>query len=274
MDAGLDPWTSAVLGAVQGVTEFLPVSSSGHVALGALLFGETELPLAMVVMLHVGTLVATMALFWDDLLVLAGSVVTGLRTPRQWLDTDEGKTVAGVTLATVPTVIVALILKDQAESWARVPWALGVAFLASSLAVASTRYGGGEVIVPTFLQAAVIGLAQGLAVLPGLSRSGTTIACAMALGLSGPAAFRFSFLMSFPVIIAAALYEVVKDPAAVTGLGAGAVIGGVVAMVVGYLALRWLRALVDQGRFWVFALYLIPLGLALLVWPSLFTGAP
>lgn len=263
MNESIDLVSAALLGAVQGATEFLPVSSSGHVALGALLLGQDE-TLTMTIMLHLGTLVATVALFWDDLLILLRSTLTGLREDASaWAASDEGRTVLGMVLSAIPTAIIGLSLKDSVEAGARIPIVLGCGFLGSALMVLLTRRGGGDQRAPTIVQALIIGAAQGLAVLPGLTRSGTTIACAMLLGLSGPAAFRFSFLMSLPAIAGATLLTL-DDPEEIAGLGLAGLVGGVCAMVVGYVCLMWLRALVNQGRFWVFALYLVPLGLGLI----------
>ncbi|HEY8430188.1 MAG TPA: undecaprenyl-diphosphate phosphatase [Sandaracinaceae bacterium] len=266
MAGSIDMLTAVVLGAVQGVTEFLPISSDGHIALGAMLFGVSdEMPLAMVVLLHVGTLVATVAVFWPDLVALAKSAASGARAPRAFLETDDGKLLLGIAAASVPTAVIGLVLEGRVEGWARVPWIVGACLLASACAVLSTRRGGGRAEVPTAPQALLIGVAQGLAVMPGLSRSGSTIAVAMLLGMSGPAAFRFSFLLSLPAIFGATLLQA-RHTEELARLGAPALAGAATALVVGYVALRLLRAIVRQGRFWTFALYLIPLGLGILVW--------
>jgi len=266
MPGPIDAGTAAVLGAVQGATEFLPVSSSGHVALGAMLFGiSDDMPLSMVVLLHFGTLVATLALFKDDVIDLLKSL-GGLRDPKAWIETEQGTLVAGILLASVPTAIMGLWLEEKVEAFGRVPWIVGLCLLGSAVMVLSTRRGGGERTVLPLKLAILVGIAQGMAVMPGLSRSGTTIAIGMLLGLSGPAAFRFSFLLSLPAVAGATLLSL-RHFEEIQALGVGALIGGVVALVVGYLALVWLRAIVNQGRFWLFALYLVPLGAGLVLWP-------
>ena len=117
----------------------------------------------------------------------------------------------------------------------------------------------------------LIGVAQGLAVLPGISRSGTTIAAAMLLGMRAPEAFRFSFLLSLPAVGGAVILQL-AEPGALAELGAPALIAGSVALVTGYGALRLLRHVVMTGRLWIFAAYLVPAGLGLIVW-SMLTGA-
>lgn len=266
MAGPIDMGTAAVLGAVQGATEFLPVSSSGHVALGAMLFGISEdMPLAMVVLLHFGTLIATIALFRGDIAALTASTVRGLRAPKAWLAEDDGKLVAGVVVASIPTAAMGLLLEERVEAFSRVPWIVGACLLGSAAAVLSTRRGGGDLEVLPLSKAFLVGVAQGCAVMPGLSRSGSTIAVAMLLGMTGPAAFRFSFLMSLPAVAGATLLSF-RHTEQLRALGPGAIVGGVTALVVGYAALVWLRSLVTRGRFWTFALYLVPLGAGLIVW--------
>ena len=111
----------------------------------------------------------------------------------------------------------------------------------------------------------LIGLAQSLALLPGISRSGTTIAAAMALGMRPTEAFRFSFLLSLPAILGAVVLEL-RDPEVLASLGLAAAVAGGVACLVGWACLLWLRRLVDQGRLWIFSLYLVPVALVLLLW--------
>lgn len=266
MAGPIDMMTAVVLGVVQGITEFLPISSDGHIALGAMLFGVSdEMPLSMVVLLHVGTLVATVVVFWPDLVALSKSTARGIAEPRRFLGTDDGKLVLGIVVASVPTAIIGLALEDHVEGYARVPWIVGACLIASALAVLSTRTGGGSAEVPTVPHALLIGVAQGLAVMPGLTRSGSTIAVAMVLGMSGPAAFRFSFLLSLPAIFGATLLQA-RHTEELAALGAPVLAGAATALVVGYAALRLLRSIVNRGRFWTFALYLIPLGLGIIAW--------
>jgi undecaprenyl-diphosphatase len=272
MPGSIDMGTAAVLGAIQGATEFLPVSSSGHVALGAMVFGVSEeMPLSMVVLLHFGTLIATVAVFRKDIAALTMAALTGARTPKTWLESDDGKLTAGIVVASIPTAIIGLLLESRVEAFSRVGWIVGLGLLGSALAVASTRRGGGSLDVLPLGRALIVGLAQGLAVMPGLSRSGTTIAVAMLLGLSGPAAFRFSFLLSLPAVAGATLLSL-RHTDELRALGASGAVGGMVSLVVGTAALVWLRSIVKQGRFWAFAIYLVPVGLGLVGWHLLGHG--
>jgi undecaprenyl-diphosphatase len=257
-----------VLGAVQGATEFLPVSSDGHLAVGAMLFGTTEMPLAFVVMLHAGTLLATLLAFRKDVAQLTVSLARGLRAPRDYVKSDDGWLTVTILVASVPTAIVGLLLEDAVESWASVKWIVGLCLLGSAAIIALPVFARAKSERLTIAAALLLGAAQGLAVLPGLSRSGTSIGVAMLLGLSGPAAFRLSFLMSLPAVAGAVLLKALH-PEVLAGLGVQTAIGAVVAFFVGLFAIWAVRETVSRGKLWAFAVYLTPLGLALIVWQFL-----
>jgi len=262
----MDPALAAALGALQGLTEFLPVSSSGHVSMGALLFGVPDMPLSMVIIVHAGTLLATLVIVGRDVGQLAVESVRGLRDPKAFLSTDQGRIVAGVVVATLPTAVIGLAIKDLVEAWSHLPWVVALCFITTAGILWTTRGSiGGQKTTLTYVGYALIGLAQGLAVLPGISRSGTTIAAAMLLGMKPNEAFRFSFLLSLPAVLGAVVLEL-RDPDVLAALGSAAWISGGVAFVVGLGALLLLRRLVDNGRLWIFSLYLIPVGIGLLIW--------
>jgi mannose-1-phosphate guanylyltransferase len=264
-----------ILGAVQGATEFLPVSSDGHLAIGAMLLGATEAtPLAFDVMLHAGTLLATLVVFRADICDLLRSLARAAREPRAWARDTDGRTILAVLAASVPTAAIGLLLEDAVEGWSTVPWIVGVCLLGSAAAVLATRFGRGRAETLGPGAALWVGVAQGLAVLPGLSRSGSTIAVAMLLGMSGPAAFRLSFLMSLPAVGGAVLLEARKVEQ-LAGVGVQAAAGATVAFAVGIGALLLLRGTVVRGKLWAFALYLVPLGLASIFYDLLLRrGAP
>lgn len=265
MSEVIDPAAGAALGAIQGLTEFLPVSSSGHIAIGALLFGVEDPPLSFSVLLHAGTLIATIVFFRRELTELFVETAKGVRTPRSYLASDPGRTTMGVLVASVPTAVAGLLLQDHVESLGHLPWVVGGCLLFSAAAVASTRWSGGDRLSPSTAQALLIGLAQSVAILPGVSRSGSTIAAAMLLGVTGAAAFRFSFLLSLPAVAGAVVLSLGEE-GALDGLGPGVFLGVAIAMVVGYISLVALRRIVDEGRLAAFAVYLVPLGVGLILW--------
>ena len=263
MSDGIDALTAAALGVLQGLTEFLPVSSSGHVAIGAQLFDIRGNSLALVILLHLGTLLATMILFRRDIAVLTAEGIVALRDPSRFRSTPEGRTVAGIVVATVVTGTIGLLLRNVAESFAADLRLVGYGFLVSAAFLIASGVARGTKAEVSWWQAAGIGIAQGVAVLPGVSRSGVTIAVAMLLGVQVSVAFRFSFLVSLPAIVGAAMYEA-SGTEGLGSLGVEAWAGGLTALVTGYVALVMLRRIVLVGRMWTFAVYLVPLGLFLI----------
>ena len=260
--------TALVLGLLQGLTEFLPVSSSGHIAMGAMLFDMQDAPLTLSIVLHAGTLLATVAVFRADVIALFGAAIAGLRKPSAFRETEAGRWALAVIVGTLPTVAIALALRDFVEPWSRQAAVVGMGLLGSAVAVVTTHFAtrsSETADTLTLRVAVVVGMVQGLAVLPGLSRSGSTIAAAMLLGVPAAAAFRFSFLLSLPAVAGATVLELTR-PGAFDGVPASVWIGGAMAAAVGLASLLVLRRVVMMGRFWAFALYLVPVGIAMIIW--------
>ena len=242
-----------LLAVVQGLTEFLPVSSSGHLALGQMILGVGEGSLIGVVVLHAGTLVAVLVYYRSVIANLVRGVfgassedVDGI-SPRQY--------VALIILGNLPAILIGLTLKDRIEELFISPWAVFAAMGATAVVLWSTR--GREVGPkgPNSRRALLIGCAQALAILPGASRSGWTIAVALWLGLKPEAAARFSFLLSIPVIFGALVLELADHDGATVSVGP-LLLGFIVAALVGLFALRWLVALVRRMELFRFAIYL------------------
>jgi len=269
---GSDVIAALVLGLIQGVTEFLPVSSDGHLALATLLFGFDEGGLTLTVLLHAGTLLATALVLRERVVPTLVAGVTGVVRPRRFLADAAGRDALFVLLATIPTGIIGLLLRDPVAAWTQSPLVVGVGFLITGAVLASTAWAPApKVDHPSISGALLVGLAQGLAVAPGVSRSGLTIASLLFLGVQRSRAFELSMLMSLPVILAAILLEGLGHADELHGLGVAA-IGTLVAFVSGVLALLLLRRVVVGGRFHWFALWVTPLALATLAmaraWPS------
>jgi undecaprenyl-diphosphatase len=241
-------WVVALLlGVLQGLTEFLPVSSSGHLALAQMLIpGFSQPGLFFDLALHGGTLISVLALEWD-------------RLREAWRQGYVGRLGLLLVLGTGATALLAFPLRRWAEEAFHRPGWIGVGFLL-------TREGEG---LPSPWQAVLVGLVQGVAVFPGLSRSGSTVAAALLSGMNRRWAADFSFLLSLPAIGGALLVEGVQQRAALAREGAAfwgvAFLGALAAAASGLLALRLVRRLVHQGRLAIFALYLVPLGLLVLV---------
>ena len=263
LSEGIDAITAAALGALQGLTEFLPVSSSGHIAMGAAFFGIHESSLAFTVLLHVGTLLATILLLRQEVAVLLTEAVSSIRHPSRLRSTAEGRTVMAIVVATAVTGVLGFALRHAAEEFTENLRLIGLGFLISAAFLLASGVASGARDEASGWMAVAVGLVQGFAVLPGVSRSGLTIATAMLLGLRGSEAFRFSFLISLPAIVGAAIFEA-GGSGGLGSLGGVAWIGAATALVTGYVALVILRRIIVVGRMWMFALYLVPLGLLLL----------
>lgn len=255
-----------VLAAVQGLTEFLPISSSAHLILLPRLEGWTDQGLAFDVAVHVGSLVAVMAFFWRDLVVLARDFSLSLATRRP---TGQSGLAWAVLLATVPVGLAGLLLKESVETTLRAPWVIAGATIGFALllwwADAKGRGTRDEHSIG-WREVLVIGVAQALALVPGTSRSGITMTAAMMLGLSRTAAARFSFLLSIPVIALAGglqVFDLVTGEAAVdwNALLLGCAASGLAA----YLCIRLFLGLIERIGMLPFVIYRLLLGAVLLV---------
>ncbi|HUT77631.1 MAG TPA: undecaprenyl-diphosphate phosphatase [Polyangia bacterium] len=263
-----------LLGAVQGATEFLPVSSSGHLAVGQLLGGRAadDSPLLFEVLVHVATLLAVIVVYRRDVLDLIRGGGRGLGalfrgSIRAAVQDDAGVNLAlCVAAGTLPTGILGLALRHPAEMIAASPQGLGLAFLALAALLLGSRGWTGGTRRLDWKVALIIGTVQGVAVLPAISRSGVTIVTALALGLDRAEAARFSFLLAIPAILGAALLEIEPGAIAVGGQVLPLALSSLTAFAVGLVALLLLLRLVKSGRLWLFTPYVAAMGIFSLVW--------
>lgn len=253
-----------VLGLVQGLTEFLPVSSSGHLVIVSRLLGEGSLTFD--VWLHLATLVAVVAALRKEI----GAILLSLRPGAQGESTAWGRRMAvGVIVGTIPAVIVGLLLKDTVEAAFTSVRVVGIDLILTGIILwVSRRFvGGANALTP--LRAWWVGVGQAFAILPGVSRAGTTLSTGLVVGLPGVEAARFSFILSMPAILGA----VVLDLPALAGLGSTApgalAVGFIAAAVSGYGAVRIVWRVMERGRLALFAPYCALLGIVILVWSFL-----
>ncbi len=263
---------AALLGILQGITEFLPVSSDGHLALAEMLFPFAGAGLTLNVTLHLGTLLATALVMRERLGAAIVEGVRALRAPRLFHTTAGGQDALVVLVASVPTAIMGLALRHPVERWTSSPLAVGLGFVVTTGVLLSTVFASkGNVEHPSWRAALLIGFAQGLAVLPGVSRSASTIAVALWLGTQRGRAFELSMLMSLPAIVGALILEL-PEAARSEGALMPALFGAAVAFVTGVFALLSLRRVVASGKFPWFAAWVGPLSLATLAlamaWPG------
>ena len=244
------------LGIVQGLTEFLPVSSSGHLVLLQRVFGLQQNVLLYDVLLHLGTLVAVLAVFWQDFLGI-------LKKPFSRLTYL-------LIVGTIPAAVLGLALQDFFDRLFKTGQTIGVEFLITGLViwvVDKAGHGRKSMERVSYLDAAVIGTAQGLAIFPAISRSGLTIAGSLLRGLDRRAAARFSFLLSAPAILGAAAVEG-KDllkPGYPLPVTTPMLWGTLAAAVAGYLAIRIMLRVITRGSLKPFSYYVWALGLLVLL---------
>lgn len=253
---------SIVLGLVQGFTEFLPVSSSGHLVLFGKLLHAEEQGIAFEVWLHLATLTAVGVALWPDILEMLRSL-----SPRAEAGTARRgrRMVVGVIVGTIPAVLVGLLLKDKVEAAFTSVRLVGVDLVVTAaILLLSRRFRGGRAPL-TASRAWFVGMAQALAILPGISRAGSTLTAGLGMGLSGADAARFSFILSMPAILGA----VVLEAESLTRLGAASpgvlVAGFLSAALSGYLAVRIVWRVMERGRLFWFAPYCALLGLAVIL---------
>lgn len=293
------------MGIIQGLTEFLPVSSSGHLALFQILFDvDTETGMLFDVLLHFGTLVAICAVFYKD---IAKLIVEGIyiiknafinlaiffrnsflllknltrkdKLPKEELDFGEYHPVANssyrkfvllVIVSTIPTGIIGIIGKDVVEMASKILIVPGICLVITAilLFVADAAKGGDKLPKDiTYSNAFIIGVVQGIATLPGISRSGSTITTCLLSGFNRSFAVKYSFIMSIPAILGAMLLEL-KDFSTLA-LSAGEIVnyivGMVIAGVIGYVCIKTMLVVVRNKKFKFFAIYCLVIGITSIV---------
>lgn len=259
-------WIEAVvLGVVQGLTEFLPVSSSGHLVLFQHLFGLVEPELLFDICVHVGTLAAVLAVFYRDILNLLSTLArlpglarAGGGAGALFVNHREFRLMVMIVLGCVPTAVLGVLFAKMAEQLFGTLWLVGAALMVTGTFLWFTK--NQKTAARTIRQmklkdALLIGLVQGLAIVPGISRSGATISAALYLGVDRELAGKYSFLLAIPAILGALVLGLDSE-AFHTALPAGTlVMGSLAAAVVGYLALVVLLKMVKKGQLHRFAPY-------------------
>lgn len=249
-----------ILAVVQGITEWLPVSSSGHLVITQKILG-LELPLIYSVMLHVGTLIVVVTVFRKDIIDILKALA------KRDFQTPEGKTALYIALGSIPIALVGFFLRDHIETLFSDLTAVGAALIATAciLAVSQKRKGNRQLGT---LDAILIGAAQAAAIIPGVSRSGTTVSTGLLRKVDKQTAFRYSFLLSIPAILGATLIEAKDlttgniDPLPLT-------VGVIVAMIVGYASLKALQKIVMKEKLHLFAIYCLAVGAIILIYTFL-----
>jgi undecaprenyl-diphosphatase len=268
-------WQAALLGVVQGLTEFLPISSTAHLLVARQALGHETPEDAFTTVIQMGTLAAVLWYFRADIAALLRAVGADFRT-RRLASSPESRLAWLIVLGTVPAGLAGLLLKKWLKQTFYNLWAIAVVAIVFALLMAAAELWARarrNVASPGKTEDAVgwgttlwVGCWQALALMPGASRSGTTITGGLFAGLSRPAAARFSFLLSLPVMTTAGLKELYDDwhELRATGQVVPLVVGTAVAAVVGYLSIAWLLGYLRRHSTAVFVAYRLTLGAAIL----------
>lgn len=252
----MSTWEALILGIIQGLTEFLPVSSSGHLQIGAAVLGaQTSENLLFTVIVHGATVLSTLIVFWKDIV----QIIKGL---FKFELNEETKLALYIIISMIPVGIVGLFFESQVEQFfdGQIIFVASMLMLTGFILLASnylkSKNKTGEI---TAMSSFIVGLAQAFAVLPGISRSGSTIATALILGVDKEKATRFSFLMVIPPILGATLLKVkdlFEQPALHTDISSAALgTGFIAALIFGIIACKWMINIVRKGNLIYFAYY-------------------
>jgi undecaprenyl-diphosphatase len=257
-----------ILGLLQGLTEFLPVSSSGHLVLGQhLLHVQNPGIFSFDVYVHLGTLIAVCVILWKDVFEIIRAMwkgVVSLKFGGAYRSSEHVRLGVAILVGTIPAAFIGLMYQKQVEAAFTDPKLVAVNLVITGLLLFLTRLPRPvEGKKMGIFSALIIGIAQACAILPGISRSGSTMSTAIYLRFSPVLAARFSFLLSIPVIAGAVLLEVKDIVQQGTDVGyAPILLGTVAAAISGYFAIKWLLKVMERGKFSWFSFYCLALGVA------------
>jgi undecaprenyl-diphosphatase len=269
-----------LLGTIQGLTEFLPVSSSGHLVIFQSLFGMEEPELFFDICLHFGTLVAVIAVFFREILSILKTLIRLPALARQaggmkpLFDTNEDVRITVlIVIGTVPTALLGVMFNGIAHRiFSNLPLVGGMLLVTGTLLWVTRGLctSGRRVSGMGIKDALVLGVVQGLAILPGISRSGSTISTALLMGIDRETAGRFSFLLCIPAIVGAMVMALESGLLEKSSASTAAIAGGTLAAIlVGYLALIFLLKIVKKGKFYLFSPYCWVVGALALIFSFL-----
>ncbi len=266
----MDIGKAAILGIVQGLTEFLPVSSSGHLVLGKHFLGLTQQGIEFEVFVHFGTLLAVVTIFWRDLIDIVKAFFS-LFTPQfykvgirhQYQRNTNFKLLIFLIVATIPAAVIGLLFEDNIVSAFQNPKFTCAMLIVTALLLFLTLFVKRADQSLKAKNTVVMGFAQAMAILPGISRSGSTISAGLFLKVNGDTAARFSFLLAVPAILGATVLKIAD--LAQAGIDGNyflvLAVGMISAYISGYLAIETLLGIVRRGKLYVFAPYCFILGL-------------
>jgi undecaprenyl-diphosphatase len=257
----MDLLQAITLGFIQGLTEWLPISSTGHLKIAEGLLGLASLPLLFEVILHIGTLIIVLIFFRKDIKLILVAL------SKRDFKSENGKLIPLIIIGTLPTAFIGVIFNGLIEAYFSGFLPIAGAFIVCGAVIFISKTGTERRENVSYIVALAMGTAQGMALIPGLSRSGLTIATGLMLGVGRQKTFQFSFLLSVPAVFGALSLTLHEQHAmlAVAGIEWTEILAGIsVAILVGYLALKFLWKVLSSRKFYLFAFYCWLFGAALL----------
>ncbi len=263
-----------ILGIFQGIAEFLPISSSGHLVILQTILSVNEGDVFLPVMLHLGTLISIVIVFYKDIIAIIGSffkIVSEVFTKKKIiLDTESKVMTVMVIVGTIPTGLMGILFKDFFESLYESLLAVGIALIVTGfLLMISERCNSGKKDIKdmSIVDAIIVGIFQGFAIIPGISRSGSTIVGGLFRGFNARLATKFSFLMSIPAILGAALLEGVKVIAGDNPItfSIPLLVGILLSTITGVVAIKILIKALEKGKLYYFSYYVWVVGIVLII---------
>ena len=243
----MSPIDAILLGFIQGITEFLPISSSGHLVIGSHFLGITNNDILFEVFVHLGTLVAILYFYRFDIL----NILKGIKNQEK----QSLQYTFSIIIATIPAVLIGLLFNDLIKNMYDIYW-VSIFLSITGLILMVSKFSKNNSISLNYSYALIIGLFQAVAILPGISRSGMTIGIALLLGFSKKDASKFSFFIAIPIIFGAVLLELIKVENIFSLDLANLLIGFIAAGISGYLSINWLIKLIEKSHLWKFSFYL------------------
>ena len=245
-----------ILGVIQGLTEFLPISSSGHLVLGQNVLDVKLEGNGFEIVTHLGTLVSVLCIFWKEILSLILDIT----------DKNNRKYIFYLILGTIPAVVIGFGAKSYISELFESVQLVSIALIVTGLILFFSKKVKNNSLPIDAKKALLIGITQAIAIIPGISRSGITICTALALGMSGKNAAKFSFLLAIPAISGAGLLLALDSQSDITFIPLTSLIMAFMSsFIVGYICLKWLLSLLESGKFYFFGYYCFMIGLIVLV---------
>jgi undecaprenyl-diphosphatase len=253
-----------ILAIVQGLTEFLPVSSSGHLALAEYLLGIESPGVTLEVFLHFGTFMSVLVIFWKDIakIIIAffGNFWKVWKYPTVMKENEDFAMGIYIILSMIPAGIVGVLFEEQIDGFFDNILMVGIALIVTGTVLFLTQWAQNEKRPLNWWRTILMGIAQAIAIIPGISRSGSTVSTGMFLGMPREKVAKFSFLMALPLIFGATIMKAKTAFATEGFIWSGIIIGTITAFLFGYFAVKWLLRAIIKGRLYLFGFYCLILG--------------